>query len=125
MKCLRRLVAGESGGVYRAQELHELVTDLGRGFVLYPVAHMVKFETSHETGKADSKLVYGQRVELFESIRLPHHVKGRLSDLRASESSGQREVRFGRSVVIQATVKSGTLEFRNVMLDVIWFRPGW
>src|ERR1700679_3527157 len=77
-----------SGWVYGAQELHELVTDLGRGFVLYPVAHMVEFETSHETRKTDSKLIYSQRVELFEPIRLPHHVEGRLSDLRASKSGG-------------------------------------
>jgi hypothetical protein len=101
-----------------------LVTDLGRGFVLYPVAHMVEFETSHETGKANSKLVYGQRVELSESIRLTHHVKARLSDLRASKRGGQREVRFDRSVVVEAAVKSRTLELGNVMLDVIRFRPG-
>jgi hypothetical protein len=35
------------GWVYGAQELHELVTDLGRGLVLYPVAHAVEFETPH------------------------------------------------------------------------------
>jgi hypothetical protein len=33
----------ELGRVYGAEELHELVTDLGRGFVLHPVAHIVEF----------------------------------------------------------------------------------
>jgi hypothetical protein len=59
MKCFRRFVAGELGGVYLAQELHELVADLGRGFVLYPVAYMVEFETPHETGKAGAELFEG------------------------------------------------------------------
>ena len=43
---------------YRVQELYELVTDLGRGFVLYPVAYIVDIEVPHQTGKA--------RAELFE-----------------------------------------------------------
>jgi hypothetical protein len=45
--------------VYGAQELHDLVADLGRGFVLYPVAHIVDFESSHETRKANSEFFYG------------------------------------------------------------------
>jgi hypothetical protein len=40
----REAVGCVLGGVYGAQELHELVTDLGRGFVLYPVAHIIDFE---------------------------------------------------------------------------------
>jgi hypothetical protein len=47
------------GWVYGAQELHELVTDLGRGFVLYPVAHIVEFETPDQTGKAGAELFEG------------------------------------------------------------------
>jgi hypothetical protein len=40
-----------SGWVYGAQELHELLTDLGRRFMLDPVAHIVEFEAPHQTGK--------------------------------------------------------------------------
>jgi hypothetical protein len=39
----REAVGCVLGGVYGAQELHELVIDLGRGFVLYPVAHIIDF----------------------------------------------------------------------------------
>jgi hypothetical protein len=35
------------GRVYHAQELHELFADFGRGFMLYPVAHIVEFEVPH------------------------------------------------------------------------------
>jgi hypothetical protein len=45
--------------VYAAQELHQLVTDLGRGFVLYPVAHILDFEIPHETGKAGAEFSTG------------------------------------------------------------------
>jgi hypothetical protein len=41
---------------YSAQELHELVADLGRGFVLYPVAHIVELETPDEAGEAGAEL---------------------------------------------------------------------
>ena len=123
MKYSRRLIAGGSSGVYLAQELHELVADHVRGFVLHPVAHIVEFETSDETGKAGAHLVHGQRIELFQAIRLPPNEKGRLSDLRAFESGGQIEIRFGGAVVVQAAMKAGALEFRNVMIDVIWLRP--
>jgi hypothetical protein len=34
------------------QELHELITDLGGGFVVHPVAHIIEFERPDETGKA-------------------------------------------------------------------------
>jgi hypothetical protein len=33
------------------------------------------------------------------------------------------EIRFGGAVVVQATMKAGTLEFSDVMSDVIWFGP--
>ena len=111
------------GGVYGAQELHELVADHVGGFVLYPVAHIVEFEPAHETGKTGAHLVHGKRIEFFQSIRLPPNEKGGLSDLRAFESGGQIEIRFGRAVVVQAAVKAGALEFRDDMIDVIWFRP--
>jgi hypothetical protein len=38
------------GGIYSAQKSHELLTDLRRGLVLYPVAHIVDFEIPHKTG---------------------------------------------------------------------------
>ena len=98
------------------QELHELVTDLGRGFVLYPVAHIVEFEPSHKTGKAGAHLVYRERIELFKPSAFPPNEKGRLGDLRAFESGGQIEVWFGGAIVVQATVKAGALEFSNVMM---------
>jgi hypothetical protein len=55
----------ELGGAYGAQELHELVADLVRGFVLYPVAHIVEFEFANETGKAGAHLVHGRRIEFL------------------------------------------------------------
>src|ERR1700677_992673 len=113
----------ESGRACGAQELHELITDLGRGFVLYPVAHIVEFERPDEPGKAGAHLVHRQWIELFQAIRLSPNEKGRLRDLRAFESGGQIEIRFCSAVIVQAAVKAGALEFRNVMTDVIWLRP--
>jgi hypothetical protein len=46
----REAVGCVLGGVYGAQELHELVIDLGRGFVLYPVAHIIDFEREGRRG---------------------------------------------------------------------------
>ena len=108
--------------MYGAQELHKLVADLRRGFVLYPVAHMVKLETSHETGKAGAECVEGW-IEHLQAIRLSRNEKGRLGDLRALPCAGQMEIGFGGAVVIQGTVKAGTLEFTDVVSDVIWFHP--
>jgi hypothetical protein len=65
----------ESGRVYRAQELHELITDLGRGFVLHPVAHIVEFERPNETGKAGAQLVHCQWVELSQASAFPQMKK--------------------------------------------------
>jgi len=48
-----------------------LVTDHVRGFVLYPMAYIVEFEPSDETGKAGAHLVHGQWIELFQAIRIP------------------------------------------------------
>jgi len=109
-------------GVYGAQELNDLVVDLGRGFVLNPVTHIVEFESSQETRKANTELFYGG-IESRQTIRLPRNVKGRLGDLRAFPSTRQIEIRFGGAVVVQATVKAGTLELSDVMSDVIWFCP--
>src|SRR5580704_9721521 len=109
-------------GVYGVQERHEPVTDLGRGFVLYPVAHIIDFEIPHETGKASAESFDGW-IEHPQAIRLPRNEKGRLADLRAFPSAGQIEIRLGGAVVIQATVKAGTLEFSDVMSDVIWVHP--
>jgi hypothetical protein len=108
--------------VYGAQELHEPVTDLGRGLVLYPVAHIIDFEIPHETGKAGAEFFYGW-IEHSQAIRLPRNEKGRLGDPGAFPSTGQIEISFRGAVVIQATVKAGTLEFTDVMSDVIWFHP--
>ena len=112
----------ESGRVYGAQELHELITDLGRGFVLYPVAYIVEFENPHETGKADAEFFKGW-IERSQAIRLSRNVKRRLGNLCAFPGAGQIEIRFGGAVIVQAAVKAGALEFRNVMTDVIWLRP--
>ena len=92
------LKQAELGRGYGAQELHELITDLARGLVLYPVAHIVEFEPPHETGKAGAHLVHCQWIKLFQAIRLAPNEKGRLRDLRAFESGGQREIRFGGAV---------------------------
>ena len=108
--------------VYGAQELHELVTDLGRGFVLYPVAQIIEFEIPHETGKAGAELFEGW-VERPQAVRFSPNVKGRLGDLRAFPSGGQIEIRFGGAVVVQAAVKTRALEFSDVMIDVIRLRP--
>ena len=78
--------------------------------MLYPVAHIVEFEIPHETGKAGAEFFDGW-IERLQAIRLPRNVKGRLGDLRAFPSAGQIEIRFGGAVVVQATVKAGTLEF--------------
>ena len=110
------------GGVCGAQKLHELVTDLGRGFVLHPVAHIIEFEIPHQTGKAGAQFFHGW-IELPQAIRLPRNVKGRLSDLRAFPSAGQIEIRLGGAVVVQATVKASAPEFGYVMSDVIGFSP--
>jgi len=99
-----------------------VVADLGRGFVLYPVAHIVDFQISHETWKAGAEFFHGW-IQPFQAILLPRNVKRRLSDLRAFPNAGQIEIQFGGAVVVQATVKAGALEFRDVMSDVIWFRP--
>jgi len=91
---------------------------------LYPVAHIVEFETPHETGNEGAELVGGW-IELLQAIHLPRNEKGRLGDLRAFPRGGQIEIQFGGAVVIQATVKAGTPEFSDVMSDVIWLRPRW
>src|SRR5438445_10751310 len=67
----------ELRGVYGAQELHKLVTDHVRGFVLYPMADIIEFESPHETGKTGAHLVHGKWIEFFQSIRLSPDEKGR------------------------------------------------
>jgi len=57
------------------QEFHELRTDFSRGFVLCPVARIVEFETSNETGKADADLLLGKWTKLSRAIRLLRDVK--------------------------------------------------
>ena len=118
----REAVGCVLGGVYGAQELHELVTDLGRGFVLYPVAHIIDFEIPHETGKVGAEF-FGGWIEHPQAIRLPRNEKGRLGDLGAFPSAGQIEISFSGAVVIQTTMEAGTLEFSDVMCDVIWLHP--
>ena len=98
------------------------MTDVGSGFVLYPVAHIVEFETPHETGKAGAELFEGW-IERPQAVHLAPNVKGRLDDLRAFPSRGQIEIRFGGAVVVQPAVKTGALEFSDVMSDVIGFCP--
>jgi hypothetical protein len=91
--------------------------------VVHPVAHVVEFEPTHQTGKAGAHLVQGKRIKLFQSIRLPPNEKGRLSNLGAFERGGQIELVFGGAVIVQSAVKAGALEFRDNMIDVIWFGP--
>ena len=67
------------GGADGAQKLHDLITDLGRGFVLNPVTHIVDFKIPHETRKARAEFL-GGRIELTQAIRLARDVKGRLGD---------------------------------------------
>lgn len=106
------------GGVDGAQKLHDLVTDLGRGFVLNPVTHIVDFKIPHETRKAGAEFLE-RRIELTQAIRLARDVKGRLCDRCTLPGAGQIEIRFGGAVVIQSAVKSGSLEFSDVVSDVI------
>jgi hypothetical protein len=68
-------------------------------------------------------LVHCKRIELLQAVRLAPNEKGRLRDLRAFEGGGEIEIRFGGAVIVQGAVKAGALEFRNVMIDVIWFHP--
>src|ERR1700691_636761 len=98
----RRVLRGIDG----TQEFHELVTDVGRGFVLYPVADIVEFETPHETGKATTEL-FDRWIEHLQPIHLPGDDKGRLGDLGGFQCTGQKEIRFGSAIEIQATVKAG------------------
>ena len=107
---------------YRPQELNELFADLGRRLVLYPVAYVIKFEIPHDTGKTGAEF-FERGVERSQPIRLPGNIKRRLSDFRAFPGRGQIEIRFGRSVVIQSTVKAGGFKFRHIMSDVIRLRP--
>jgi len=112
-----------SGGVYCAQKLHELVANLGGRFMLYPVTGIVEFETAHETGKAGAKLVHRKRIEFFHAIRLASNEEGRLGDFRAFPCGGQKEIRFGGAIIVETTVKAGTLEFSDVVGNVIGFGP--
>ena len=73
--------------MYLPQKLQELLVDLGRGFMLKPVARSVDFDTSNKTRKAGAELVLGQVVELPEAIVFPHHEERRLGNLRALERS--------------------------------------
>src|SRR5580704_7721232 len=82
------------GRVYRAQELHKLFADFGRGFVLYPVAHIVEFEIPHETGKTSAKL-FKRGIKRPQAISFTRDIKRRLSDLRTLPGGGHIEIRFG------------------------------
>jgi hypothetical protein len=65
---------------------------------LYPVVHIVEFETPHETGNERAELICG-RIELLQAIRLPRDEKGRLADLRAFPSGGQIEMAQAPSIM--------------------------
>ena len=106
------------GGTDGAQKLHDLVTDLCRGFVLNPVTHIVYFKIPHETRKGGAEFLE-RRIELTQAIRLARDVKGRLCDRCALPGPGQIEIWFGGAVVIQSALKSGSLEFSDVVSDVI------
>jgi hypothetical protein len=108
---IRYAIGCDLGRVYGAQELRELVTDLGRGFVLNPMPHVVEFEIPHEAGKAGANFFYG-RIESLQAIRLPRNVKGRLGDLRAFPRAGQIEIRVAHNVAeFQRTGFHGGLNY--------------
>ena len=65
----------ELGGIYSAQELHELSAHLIGGFVFVPMADIVEFEMPHETRKAGAELVH-RRIELLQAIDLPCNEEG-------------------------------------------------
>lgn len=94
-----RRITGALGCADGAQERQELVTDLRRGLVLYPVAHIVDFEISHETRKTGAEFFKG-RIERPQAIRLSSNIKGRLSNRGAFPGARQIEIRFGGAVVI-------------------------
>jgi hypothetical protein len=114
---------GWSGGVHCAQEINDLVADQIRRFVLYPMAYIFELEPANKTRQARAHLVYCKRIEFFQSIRLSPDKKRGLGDLRSFESCGQMEIGFGGAVIVEATVKAGALEFRDVMVDVFRLRP--
>ena len=116
------LSAPSLGGIYCAQELHDLITDFGGSFVLYPMAHIIDFNVPEQTRKSGAEFLEGW-IELSQAIRLPRNIKGRLRDLRVFPGAGQIEIGFCGAVVIQAAAKSRTLEFSDVMGDVIGFHP--
>jgi|SRR5580704_2412221 hypothetical protein len=116
------LSAPSLGGIYDAQELHDLITDFGGSFVLYPMAHIIDFKVPEQTRKSGTEFLEGW-IELSQAIRLPRNIKGRLRDLRVFPGAGQIEIGFCGAVVIQAAAKSRTLEFSDVMSDVIGFHP--
>ena len=109
-------------GSYSAQEFHQLVTYLGRGFVLHPVADVVEFEMANETGEAGAKFVEGW-VELAEAVRFSGDVKGGLRNPGTFEGPGEIKIRFRGAIVIQGGVKAGALKFGDVVSDIFWISP--
>ncbi len=107
---------------YRAQKLHELFADFGRGFVLYPVAYIVEFEVPDKTRKAGAK-VFSSGIKRCQTVCPSRDVKRRLGDLRALPGSRQVEVWFRGTIVVQCTMKASALEFRYVVGHVAGIRP--
>ncbi len=60
-----------SRGADGPQKLDELVIDHVRGFVLYPMAHVVEIKAPHETRKTGTHLGRRNRIKLVQSIRFP------------------------------------------------------
>ena len=98
--------------------MHKLFAYYVRNFVMNPMADVIKFESSHETGKTTAQLLQGKRVELLQAIGLPSDKKGRLGDLRTSECRRQKETGFRGAIVVEATMKAGALNFGEGMGDV-------
>ncbi len=114
----------ELRGVYGVQELDEPVTDLSRGFVLHPVAHIIDFEMAHETGEAGAELLR-RWIEALQAIHLSRNEKRRLGDLGVFPSAGKIEIWLGGAIVVKATVETGALELGDIMRDVIRISPRW
>lgn len=83
-----------------------------------PVSNIVYCERPHKTRKTCAEF-FERWIEFRQAVRLPRNVEGRLGNLRALPDPGEIEVWFCGAVIVQGTVKSGTLKFSDIMLDII------
>ena len=55
--------------------------------MLNPVAHTVELNQPNQPRQSHPELLLRQRIKLLQAIRLPHHQKRRLANLRTLERS--------------------------------------